>query len=272
MDALVVGVGNTNEYFSKPFVFLSLLPLLVVGSEQASLRNWSNQRHHTIFWVSAAVATSLVAVFFDEIGIGVPFASGITNDLLSDSRLLFCLVMVGALTMRSSRREESVPIATSVLYIVVASVGIFPTIERLASDGVRPNISETEMNVLIGPPDARTVALWLRENSARQDIVATNYLRDKYGEFDNDYSLAAWSRREFLVLGPSLSFSSVSTDEAIRWSEEFGRLPSAESAAYLKSQDVKWYIVDLDKTPVRSWEPFAETVVMTWRFWVLRLR
>jgi hypothetical protein len=127
------------------------------------------------------------------------------------------------------------------------------------------------MNVLVGPPDARTSALWLRDNSAPHDLVATNYLRDKAGEFDNDYSLAAWSRREFLVLGPSLSFDSTLTDEAIKISEEFGVKPSAELAADLRAQGVKWYIVDLDKTPLRSWEPYAETVVMTWRFWVLQL-
>lgn len=271
MDALVVGVGNTNEYFSRPLQFLSLLSLLVIGTEATRSDSMSVRSKQRGFWVLTALSAIALASVFNQLDIQVRFASSVLKNFLSDQRVLFCIVLLGVLATKHKRIVHSVHHPVSVLLVLVAAVGVSPTVERLINDGVQPITSDIEMNTLVGPPDARTVALWLRDNSVPSDLVATNYLRDKSGEFDNDYSLAAWSRREFLALGPSLSFDSASTGEAIRISEEFGVRPSVELAARLRAQGVKWYIVDLDKTPLRSWDPYAETVVMTWRFWVLRL-
>jgi hypothetical protein len=272
MDAIVVGVSNTNEYFSGPFYFLSLIPLLAAGSNSighGGLKGVALRSRVWILVLTLAIASSLLVSRLTKFA---PINLSFVSVVLTDSRILYCAALIVALIMSRRRLDSRLSGGVLPLLLLVACVGTASTVERLIGDGIRPTYTEPQVNVLLGPPDARTVAHWLRDNSEITELVATNYLRDKSGDLSSDYSLAAWSRREFLVLGPSLSFSSVSTDEAIRWSEEFGRLPSAESAAYLKSQDVKWYIVDLDKTPVRSWEPFAETVVMTWRFWVLRLR
>ena len=270
LDAVVVGVANTNEYFSGPFYFISLLSILTLQPVTAShvLRNGVSQ---TRSWVSLAVMAVAITMVAERAAIQSLIGSSIARDLLTDSRVLFGGLMIVAFTASPARLTRSTSVALALILSLVAYAGLSPVIRSLANEGWRPIVPDIEMNVLIGPPDARTSALWLRDNSAPHDLVATNYLRDKAGEFDNDYSLAAWSRREFLVLGPSLSFDSTLTDEALKISEEFAVKPSAELAADLRAQGVKWYIVDLDKTPLRSWEPYAETVVMTWRFWVLQL-
>jgi hypothetical protein len=73
-------------------------------------------------------------------------------------------------------------------------------------------------------------------------------------------------------MGPSLSFDSLSTSNAIELSESFATQPSTSSARQLAELGVEWFVVDLDKTTLRDWEPYAETTAMTWRFWILRLR
>jgi len=150
-------------------------------------------------------------------------------------------------------------------------VSAFPTLRTLIEDGVDPVRSDTELVTLEGPPDAKTIGMWLRDNSDTNELVATNYLRNKSSALLGAYSLAAWSQREFLILGPSLSFKSPKTTRAIELSETFAESPSAAVASELRENGVRWFIVDLDTTITRSWEPFAEVVAMTWRFWLLRL-
>ena len=272
MDALVVGVGNTNEYFSRPFLFISLFPLLVIGSVVSQPHERTNTARRTGIFILTVSGAILSAFVSKRLTLPVPLNSVVIGDLLADSRVLLCLLLLCALISRYSGLLPTTPVISATLSILVGIVGVAPTVVRLVDEGVRPTISDVETNVLVGPPDARTAALWLKDNSEVSDIVATNYLRDKKGKLDNDYSLAAWSQREFLVLGPSLAFDSALTVEAVSISEEFALKPSSELAEHLRTRGVRWYIVDLDKTTLRDWEPYAETTAMTWRFWILRLR
>jgi len=272
MDALVVGIANTNEYFSGPFYFLSLLTLLTFGPSSVSNLESAPNSSMWRLWTGVATATVLLAAAIDRVTLPSLINSSILKDLLTDSRVLFSSALVGVLIVRPTRLGRSTTVVSVLLLSLITFVGLSPIASRLSEEGWQPVLSDLERNVLTGPPDAITAATWLRDNSEPRDIVATNYLRDKSGEFENDFSLAAWSQREFLVIGPSLAFDSALTDSAIDISEEFALRPSALLAAELRSRGVKWYIVDLDKTPLRSWEPYAEIAVMTWRFWVLRLR
>lgn len=272
MDALVVGVSNTNEYFSGPFYLVALLPLLTMVPDLRPKANVQNAIRPPLVWAGLVGVSAGSALLFKTISLPPIAGSGVTSSLLSDGRVLLGVIILVAVLSKVCRASEIVSLPLVALFVVIVAWGIAPTVAGILKEGVSPSYSVTELNSLAGPPDARTAGEWLKKNSRQDAVIATNFLRTKDGDFGGDFALAAWSGREFLVMGPSLSFDSSSTSNAIELSESFAAQPSTSSARQLVELGVEWFVVDLDKTTLRDWEPYAETTAMTWRFWILRLR
>lgn len=272
MDALVVGVANTNEYFSGPAHFLAGLSILAFSQLVTGTQRVSFQNPEVARWLGAATSAIVIAVLIKSLALPKLGVLKFTQDTFSDPRLIFCLICLAAFILGSSTLSRMNHIPFSILLAMCTFVGAQPIAWRLLATGVNPELSSVQMARLLGPPDAQTIGIWLRQNSDDDDLIATNYLRDREGEFSADYSLAMWSEREFLVLGPRLIFDSPTIQPSISASEDFAATASPESAQYLSERGVDWFVVDLDTTSLRSWEPFADVAVMTWRFWVLRLR
>ena len=129
-----------------------------------------------------------------------------------------------------------------------------------------------DLDSVLGTKDAQSVGMWLRGGSSESDKIATNYLRDlSTNAFIDDYSLAMWSQRTFLVIGPKFFNASASAKSEIDVSLRFGAEPDVASVSQLLELGVDWFVVDRDATSVRSWEPWADLRFESGRFAVLRL-
>ena len=265
-ETLVVGRANTSDYFSAPNYFVSAASSMLVIIFMTEM-----QQGHRSIRLQTWVWMALFAVASWLISDDLPVFLSLT-DSLSQSRSIFMLTVLGLLLLawilRNRYHLDQVSRLPVYLILTVASlVGVNPTFQKLITDQKLPN----DDIWMLGPPDAERVGKWLRVNSEQDDLIATNYLTSPQGGLRSDYSLAAWARREFLVLGPSLSFSDDTDSTIIANSVEFGVDP-AEQSNFLRTYGVLWYVVDLEATYLRSWEPYAETVFRTRRFWLLRIR
>jgi hypothetical protein len=128
--------------------------------------------------------------------------------------------------------------------------------------------------MMLGATDSQKVGVWLANNTRPDDLLATNHLYDETGTrtFGDDYSLAVWSQREFLVLGPKFFAVSETAAAEIDLSLRFGENPTAGDAKNLTARGVAWFVVDTATTDHRSWDKYGETVLQSDRFWVVRLR
>lgn len=272
MDAVVVGVANTNEYFSGPAHFVVGLSLLVFSRFLPRLDGLDLSLKAVINWLLIAGAVVVFTFSLRSVpltGVGLTI---LLRDTLTDPRLILCLICLAVFVSHRNASDTTIETPLIVLFAMCIFVGSLPIMAKLVTNGFKSDVSQLQLTELLGPPDSRTAGTWLGHNSNIDDLIATNFLRDREGEFTSDYSLAMWSGREFLVLGPRLTFDSTSIPASVRASEEFAASASSSSAGYLLGQGVDWFIVDLDTTSLRSWEPYADVVAMTWRFWVLKMR
>jgi hypothetical protein len=128
---------------------------------------------------------------------------------------------------------------------------------------------------------------WLRNNSKRDDIFAQNTSLPDYRTTSYSASLiisGASHRRAYVegTYGSELQFDyprDVNL-QTPRLKEQLKRLytsfifpitPSLEFLANLKSENVKWFVVDLGNTTLRDWEPWATTRFMNEKVAILEL-
>lgn len=175
---------------------------------------------------------------------------------------LLCLVVGSAL-------KRSIPITKSLLTASVV-IGFFG-LQPLTTRSFAHDLPSLEVQQVIGAPDAIGVGNWLKENSARGDLVATNHLTGDRSVLD--YSLAAWSQREFLVLGPGIGYERTPrSSEAIRISRAFADQPNEMNCAELRELGVDWFIVDKRQTTTRDWRVCTNETFESGNFMVLALR
>ena len=134
--------------------------------------------------------------------------------------------------------------------------------------------------------------LWLRSNSAENELVATNFLcgsevRSFFkncSEQNNHLAIAAYAQRRVLIEGNS--WSNVGTaftetqrlpvpiigegiftlqvvapqwmTERIAMSHRFASRPDKIAAAYMKKMGINWFVVDKTKQMPNSWSPYAK--------------
>jgi hypothetical protein len=133
--------------------------------------------------------------------------------------------------------------------------------------------------------------LWLRSNSAKEELVATNFLcgsevRSFFkncSEQNNHLAIAAYAQRRVLIEGNSWSnVGTVFTEtdrlpvpiigegiftlqvvapqwmtERIAMSHRFASRPDAIAADYMKKMKINWFVVDKTKEMPNSWSPYA---------------
>lgn len=131
----------------------------------------------------------------------------------------------------------------------------------------------------ISGSDQRIEALtWLRQNSHENDLVATN--RFCIPNVDpcakKWYLVSAISRRRLLIEGfgyglPVGKGASIASERMIN-SIEFGRKPNEHLWEYLKTFNVKWFVIDAAAERVtNSWEPYANVVFQNSEMKILRI-
>ena len=133
--------------------------------------------------------------------------------------------------------------------------------------------------------------LWLRSNSAKEELIATNFLcgsevRSFFkncSEQNNHLAIAAYAQRRVLIEGNSWSnVGTVFTEtqrlpvpiigdgiftlqvvapqwmtERIAMSHRFASRPDKIAADYMKKMGINWFVVDKTKQMPNSWSPYA---------------
>ena len=273
LPGLVTGTSKANlhEYLTLPTSLLVALSLLPVSPHLSGAATLSHRR---IVIGSTASATLLLLVA-NLVGQSLTMQSSLPKSVIhqiTDIRVISTLVFL-ILILRSRRLNfagNTVPIA--IVLIVLTLAGSQPSIGQIMDKGTRPIRPMDELNSLLGSQPSQQIGRWLKTHTAAGDLIATNALLDSgSGHISDDYSLAMWSDREFLVLGPKFFNMAEKQRDAVELSINFGCCPTEESWNGLKDLGVTWFVVDTQLTSNRSWRPFAATVFMNNRFQVLRI-
>jgi hypothetical protein len=120
---------------------------------------------------------------------------------------------------------------------------------------------------------------YLKDNSARDDIFATNVHRynDDYQAYGSSLIVSSIIERRSYVEAPFYDRrgdrESNPSEFEIRLnaSIQFPIDPSIRYLADLNEKNVKWFVVDLGNTPLRDWEPWATTRFMNDKVAILEL-
>lgn len=137
----------------------------------------------------------------------------------------------------------------------------------------KPKISADVTTIYLGTQDIQTIAARLKQVSRESDLIATNHLFSIQGGALSDFSLAAWSGREFLILGPRFGGEIIGRKaEAIENSMQFADAPTTVTCRPLEEAGVRWFIVDLQLTDTRNWSVCAEEIFRAGDFTLLSMR
>jgi len=265
--------ANFHEYFSAPNYFLASLALLAIAPHLSFQMVDQRCRRTAFYWSVFAVVLVVWNSAASRLPWPAPLDRAVIRDTISDPRLIFAAALTAAIWMGGRKIVHSLAPPLLLLLFLLVQQGIKPTTSQISNDGIRPIVEPKELVAMLGTDDAQEAGRWLRDNTRANQIIATNYLRDRAtNEFTDDYSLAMWSQRTFLVIGPKFFYASDSAKSEIDVSLRFGAKPDAASARQLVAFGVDWFVVDREATSVRSWEPWAELRFESGRFAVLRLK
>ena len=121
----------------------------------------------------------------------------------------------------------------------------------------------------------------LKGNSSDEDVVASNFGQGKDAPYDDDFRVQLFLQKQMYLTGPHyqllerhdsnkmtenpslISKRSLQYLERLRTrfltSVEFPVRPSDKFLQNMLEQNVKWFVVDLERTELRDWEPWATT-------------
>ena len=182
---------------------------------------------------------------------------------------LSVLVILTTVTIR--RFKRSIFLGSCVLLVVSYYFGVLlaTDLRAFTSNGT------VSASVLVHSPTPTT--RWVEQgdySSALEYFVSTSETDDIFAtnvhKYDEDYSrygssliITSLSGRRSFAEAPNFDRSTPSDPNdqffvRTRVSIEFPRTPSATNFTILQDANVKWFIIDLDNTEVRNWEPWAK--------------
>lgn len=275
MEASINGYANTISYFSDPNFFLSgVVVVLLLRLVQ----------HREI-----TGGTTISLLFFFTLGLSIlsEIAHNNATTTIKVGRLIFgmashydaavlCIIAGGIFavkwnTTQRFRSETLVHLSLLMALSAMVAGGVIgkPTLLWQAVKSRHLNSVATEL--YLGSPDAKLVGEWISLNVPESAVIGTNHLQNS-GGYLSDYSLAMWSRREFLVLGPRLFNIELTQAELIELSLRFGSSPSISDLQLLSEYGVEWFVVNVTASPIRNWTVYGTTMFRTSEFWVLKLK
>ena len=282
LDAVITANADNHRYFSGPIWFLSSVSILAVDS----IHKYSNEcgRRSRLFAITTAVVAvgiiyqylgqrfweSLVAIAPEGRKLQVVLLQFVTSDTRVATSLMLVSLLIAIIAIR--RRRVNVLMVNTAGGAVVGLVLLSALL--LAPEAVPSRQlprSAAELEIYLGSEASRSVGTWLRVNTERGDLVATNHLRDSSGGFLDDFSMAMWSNREFLVLGPRFGGGTKEVLDAVQLSDSFAKTGSDQSAQRLRSLGVRWFIVDTELTKLQTWSRSSDIGVQYGPFRILRI-
>ena len=104
---------------------------------------------------------------------------------------------------------------------------------------------------------------YLLTSSGREDAIATNVHRydEDYARFGSSLILSSLTGRRLFLEAPFFDRKNVDEFISVRMQTSlvFPKIPSNELRDILTNANVRWFVVDLERTELRDWEPWATT-------------
>ena len=209
-----------------------------------------------IFWFTfeSVSGNSVPVVFKSSFAILLPLFVGVV--LFSITRFVFKIETRSAWAL------------CAVLMISASTLGSYASFASgLYQDGGDYHqLRVDDSDMITGSVDYRELLVWLRSNSKKRDLVATNrYCSDSY-ELPPD-CMALWSLtsaisgRQVLVEGeypPNSKALDIEREKRRLLVEGFVNKPSIESRVELQDYGVRWVVADFAVSKNREWGEFAE--------------
>jgi len=285
LSVFVTGAANISEYIYRPYIFISCLAILVVPDSPPTLPKGNrNCVNNLALLVALVVACQLWtrAELYDKMWNQIGNVTLIQQQerivllkYVTDSPMfglgLLLLIGLAVLTLRPTIRHRATVVNVFIVGAIFTTLWSYEV--NFISDLERTR-SATEREEGLGPETAKATGAWLRENTPSTDLAATNYLyHPDTGQPLSDYSLGAWSQREFLVLGPNLfSYQFENRRSLYEISTYFGESQDEQTAGVLRELGVRWFVVDrLNPMSSRYWERVDSVVYKNDRFLIVRL-
>lgn len=285
LQVVVGGPANTNEYFGLPFIFLASLSILANPDSLTSTYHGSAGRHRFPWLISCAVFLFVGFAWsrfrlsqhlwqnFDQFLSDLePLQLTLLEYVSSDSRFGLAAIggAVAVFVVFSHRKFLSS--FTHLLVCVALALTILESYGTARGEFRRVRTTE-EIESVISNTETRQVGQWLILNTSSDDLIATNQLYHHRTERPlTDFSLAVWSRREFLVLGIGFAGNFESLIPAVNSSINFGNEPTLKNRGELASYGVDWFVVDrLNQPNLSLFEP-SEIYFENERYLVVRIR
>jgi hypothetical protein len=282
MDTIMTGNANTYEYFSGPMYFVASLSLMGVGTLLIAVLQPLKSRLASsliavglvtfgYFWVRLSLADKL----WRRIGLELFEWDGLKIILLqyvtSDSRIGAAALTVIIVLVSTKVKRFSPQLAVGSVLVSLSSLTLYGYWNSAVSEFQRER-KPSEVAASLGSPNTQLVGRWIQFNTLTLDLIATHNLFDPTtGQPLSDFSLAAWSKREFLVLGPRFlgDYSRLSSE--LDLSQQFGYAPSQAGAEQLREWGVKWFVVDRLNSPFNNWEKAWDVQYANEHFLVVKL-
>lgn len=275
MNSVILSTEKSNpqEYFSGPNNFLSSLSILLIANLALNPRGNSSTRPLLTRQSELLLVLAIAVMFFVVTNLLTSNDTPSTGLLASDLRIWIGVLVLCLLT----RLKKDVGATAAILTLTFASlsmgVGLLKIAGTTYEDLQDLGSPDEEIETILGTSEIQEVGVWLSENSSSGQMVATNHLFSSESEniYGDDYSLAVWSQREFLVLGPKFLDAQIVASRAIDLSIQFAERPTESVSKQLSELGVAWFVVDKSVTERRNWEPFGRTVFDNRSFAILKL-
>lgn len=270
--SVLVGLVYVGERSGVSYFFNLAVALVVPVSASALSRvtqSWSTRSLLEVGVTSLVVGFVIPNAIIELDGDGVLPSVG-------RSFLLIVPLCVGAAVVFVGKTKSSATAALLVSGIAMASY--LAWIPRYAGVQARNSSSyEVGADTISGSSGLREAAAWLRDNSAVDDVIATNRFCNRHDERLPDCE-ASWtvvssvSGRRMYVENIDWGARSVGgvLDRALE-SVAFVDQPSDQTAEIMTTANVAWVLVDRSVTTRTSWEPWADVVFENEDAFVLRL-
>jgi len=284
LEVVITSNADNHKYFSGPMYLVAAFSFLKVVGE---LKDGSPWGRNLVTVVSFGLLPILVGVtwfnleavqgFWNGVGsltgtrsrLEIELLKFVTNDGRFAASVIFALAVLTAAFFVGL--SQSVKRAFAKFMIVLTVLSFVQLSDGAVSNFQNP-VSSAEVIDSLGSASEREVADWLKSNTGDTDLIATNHLFGDDGGGVDNMALAVWSRREFLVLGPSLGSRILSSrTSAIQASRSFASNPTTESCQLLIESGVDWFVVDKRLTEARRWSICAKEQYSQSDFTILEL-
>lgn len=221
--------------------------------------------------------------------IGVLLYQFSSHDLLLNGGYIFFAVLLTLIFLKTSR--EKFLVSSNRLFLgtlFCMNSGLFiSTVLNPLTDSIVNNeqLTQNEDPPMVKrwkDPERIEALRHAKTLSKRDDIFASNFgLFRESGYFD-DYRIQLMVEKQFYLMGrysylyqnfqaifsfnfvdrmPGTKYAEFSRELSIRFSTsiDFPFQPTYELLKNMRDQNVKWFVVDLERTELRDWEPWAKT-------------